>query len=344
MVRGHDRASRTCASSARVTGADIVAFQQLVRRVPVADEVVRYAVALARTSRPVGEPSAPEFVKKWVEYGASVRAAQYLILGGKARALMQGRYHVSFEDVRALAHPVLPPPHPDATSTPSPSASPRRRIVDELLGRGARCRARGCSRRDRARGSQPRRRPSRFLDPQVLARIGNLELLARTVVEGFLNGLHRSPYLGRSHRLRRAPRLHARRRHPPHRLAAVRAHRPLLREGVRGRLQHRTSCSLLDVSRSMRFTPAAVDQARLRALPGRLPRLPRRAGSATASASSPSTRTSWTSCRPSAKHLTDRAAHARPRWPGAGPAAGRAGRPPLRKAARGLPPARASWC
>jgi MoxR-like ATPase len=89
-----------------VSAADIVAFQQLVRRVPVADEVIRYAVSLARATRP-REKASPEFVKKWVEYGASVRAAQYLILGGKARALMQGRYHVGFDDVRALAHPVF---------------------------------------------------------------------------------------------------------------------------------------------------------------------------------------------------------------------------------------------
>jgi MoxR-like ATPase len=89
-----------------VSGAEIVAFQRLVRRVPVADEVVRYAVGLARSSRPRAEGS-PEFVQKWVEYGASVRAAQYLVLGGKARALMRGRSHVSFDDVRALAHPVF---------------------------------------------------------------------------------------------------------------------------------------------------------------------------------------------------------------------------------------------
>ena len=89
-----------------VSAADIVAFQQLVRRVPVADEVVRYAVSLARATRPK-EKEAVDFVKQWIEYGASVRAAQYLILGGKARALMQGRYHVGFEDVRALMHPVF---------------------------------------------------------------------------------------------------------------------------------------------------------------------------------------------------------------------------------------------
>ncbi len=89
-----------------ITGRDIVAFQELVRKVPVPDAVLRYTVRLVRTSRPV-EPDAPEFITKWVSYGASVRAAQYLILGAKARALLSGRYHVTFEDVRALAHPVL---------------------------------------------------------------------------------------------------------------------------------------------------------------------------------------------------------------------------------------------
>ena len=89
-----------------VTGRDIVAFQELVRRVPISDTVAQYAVALTRASRPA-EPGASDLVRKWVSYGASTRAAQYLVLGGKARALMRGRYHVSFEDVRALAHPVL---------------------------------------------------------------------------------------------------------------------------------------------------------------------------------------------------------------------------------------------
>jgi len=66
---------------------------------------MRYALSIVRMSRLTGD-GAPEF-SKWVAYGASVRAAQYLILGGKARALTEGRYHVSFEDIRALAHPVL---------------------------------------------------------------------------------------------------------------------------------------------------------------------------------------------------------------------------------------------
>jgi MoxR-like ATPase len=89
-----------------VTGSDLVGFQRLVRRVPVAEPVLRYALAIARASRPKS-PTAPERIKKWVAFGASVRAAQYLVLGGKARALTSGRYHVSFEDIRALAHAVL---------------------------------------------------------------------------------------------------------------------------------------------------------------------------------------------------------------------------------------------
>jgi MoxR-like ATPase len=89
-----------------VSGPDLIAFQRLVRRVPVADPVMRYALSLVRTSRPKAK-NAPESVKKWVAFGASVRAAQYLVLGAKARALTQGRYHVSFDDVRAMAHPVL---------------------------------------------------------------------------------------------------------------------------------------------------------------------------------------------------------------------------------------------
>ena len=89
-----------------VSGADLIAFQRLVRRVPVADPVMRYALSLVRTSRPKAK-NAPDSVKKWVAFGASVRAAQHLVLGAKARALTSGRYHVSFDDIRAMAHPVL---------------------------------------------------------------------------------------------------------------------------------------------------------------------------------------------------------------------------------------------
>ena len=89
-----------------VSGADLVAFQRLVRRVPVAEPVMRYALSLVRASRPKS-PTAPEQIKKWAAFGASVRAAQYLVLGAKARAITSGRYHVSFDDIRALAHPVM---------------------------------------------------------------------------------------------------------------------------------------------------------------------------------------------------------------------------------------------
>ena len=89
-----------------ISGEDLIAFQRLVRKVPVAEPVMRHALDIVRASRPK-DPTSPENVKKWVAFGASVRAAQYLVLGGKARALTNGRYHVSFEDVRAIAHPIL---------------------------------------------------------------------------------------------------------------------------------------------------------------------------------------------------------------------------------------------
>ena len=88
-----------------VSRDEIIAFQRVVRRVPVADAVTRYAVNLVRTSRP--GPAAPDFIRQYVNYGASVRAAQALILGSKARALLQGRSHVGYEDIQALARPVM---------------------------------------------------------------------------------------------------------------------------------------------------------------------------------------------------------------------------------------------
>lgn len=90
-----------------VSGDDIIAFQRLVRKVPISDPVLRYAVSLVRATRPAEDGSSLPFIKDWVSYGASVRAAQYLTLGAKARALMDGRSHVEFDDVKALAHPVL---------------------------------------------------------------------------------------------------------------------------------------------------------------------------------------------------------------------------------------------
>ena len=89
-----------------MNGEQIRAFQQLVRKVPVSHAVSQYALDLVRASRP-GSGDEPDFVREWVAYGASTRAAQYLVLGGKAMALIDGRYHVSFDDIRALAKPVL---------------------------------------------------------------------------------------------------------------------------------------------------------------------------------------------------------------------------------------------
>ncbi len=85
-----------------VTGEEILRFQRLVRKVPASESVIRHAVRLVRSTRP-GDELAPDFVRNWVSYGASLRASQYLILGGRARALMKGRYHVTYEDVRELA-------------------------------------------------------------------------------------------------------------------------------------------------------------------------------------------------------------------------------------------------
>jgi MoxR-like ATPase len=85
---------------------EILKFQWLVRQVPVSEAVQRAAVALVRNTRPV-EPGAPDHVKRYVRYGASVRATQFLTLSAKARALMAGRYHVNEDDLRALALPVL---------------------------------------------------------------------------------------------------------------------------------------------------------------------------------------------------------------------------------------------
>ena len=89
-----------------VSGEDLIKFKELVRKVPVAEPVMRHALDIVRATRPRAKESA-DYINKWVAFGASVRAAQYLVLGAKARALTSGRYHVSFDDIRALAHPVL---------------------------------------------------------------------------------------------------------------------------------------------------------------------------------------------------------------------------------------------
>ncbi len=88
------------------TGDDVLRFHQLVRQVPIAEELVRYAVRLAAASRP-RQTGAPDFIDQWVTWGAGTRAGQFLVLGAKARALLQGRAHVTVDDIRALAFPTL---------------------------------------------------------------------------------------------------------------------------------------------------------------------------------------------------------------------------------------------
>src|SRR5216117_783464 len=89
-----------------LNGADILQFQELARQVVIAEEIARYVVRLVSASRP-GVEGAPEFIDKWVKWGAGLRGSQAIVRGAKARALMYGRYHVSIKDVQALAKPIL---------------------------------------------------------------------------------------------------------------------------------------------------------------------------------------------------------------------------------------------
>jgi MoxR-like ATPase len=93
-------------ADAVTTAEEILGFQQLVRMVPIADSVARYAVNLVRATRS-SDPTAPDFIKKYVNFGASVRAAQFLVLASKARALVHKRYHVTYEDITSLMRPIL---------------------------------------------------------------------------------------------------------------------------------------------------------------------------------------------------------------------------------------------
>jgi MoxR-like ATPase len=92
--------------SALFTGEDVMRFHDLVRQVPIAEEMARYAVQLAAASRP-HQPATPDFINNWVSWGAGTRAGQFLVLGAKARALLKGRAHVNVEDIQTLAAPVL---------------------------------------------------------------------------------------------------------------------------------------------------------------------------------------------------------------------------------------------
>jgi MoxR-like ATPase len=99
-------AERPEAIQALFSGEDVLRFHDLVRRVPIAEDVARYAVRLAAASRP-GQPDSLDFINDWVSWGAGLRAAQTLVLGAKARAVLRGQSHVTFDDVRQLAHPAF---------------------------------------------------------------------------------------------------------------------------------------------------------------------------------------------------------------------------------------------
>ncbi len=88
-----------------ITGEEVLRIQQVVRKVPIAEAIVDYAVELNRQTRPASD--ALDFIQDWVQWGAGPRASQYLVLGAKARAILQGRYHVGYEDIKAVAVPVL---------------------------------------------------------------------------------------------------------------------------------------------------------------------------------------------------------------------------------------------
>jgi len=89
-----------------LTGEDLLALQRIIRKIPISQHVVDYAVNIVRATRPA-DPTAPDFIKNYLTWGAGPRAAQYLILGAKSRALLHGRFNVSTDDIRAVVHPVL---------------------------------------------------------------------------------------------------------------------------------------------------------------------------------------------------------------------------------------------
>jgi len=88
------------------TGEDVLSFHELVRQVPIAQSLIQYSVRIVAASRP-RQAGTPDFINDWVNWGAGTRACQFLVLGAKARALLQGRTHVGAEDIRTLAGPVL---------------------------------------------------------------------------------------------------------------------------------------------------------------------------------------------------------------------------------------------
>ena len=234
----------------------------------MAEDVARYAVRLVDASRPGRGPKL-DFVEKWVKWGAGLRASQALILGAKARALIHGRYHVSVKDIQALAEPILrhrviPNFYGEAEGITSDI------LVDRLLGGRAAAGQRPLVRRPKRHGrSRALSRPE-----AVLARIGSLDLKAKTVVEGVLSGLHRSPKPRLQRGVRRVPPVHARRRARHHRLEGLRALRPATTSRSSRKTPTSTAICSLDISGSMALRFARPSRKRDYAcLPRRLARV-----------------------------------------------------------------------
>ena len=106
QVIARTTSTRSAVVAAVTSAAELLEFQQLIRMVPISDEIARHVVRLVRATR-FKSQEAPEIVRRYVNYGASVRAAQFIVLAAKARALARGRYHVDFDDVDAYVVPVL---------------------------------------------------------------------------------------------------------------------------------------------------------------------------------------------------------------------------------------------
>ena len=192
---------RTEPIEALFDGQDVLQFQEVVRKVPIAEDLVRYAVKLSSASRP--GPGAPEFVTQWVSWGAGLRAAQSLVLGAKTRALLRGRFHVEPEDIRALVASHLAPSHP--ARLPGRGRRRGRRHRDRPLAGTREGAPSLMSILERQGASGPGFTPPRrswrgagasLIDPQTLMRIKSLQVRARVAVEGFIKGIHRSPYHG----------------------------------------------------------------------------------------------------------------------------------------------------
>ncbi len=106
MVVDRTTATRQVKVQAVTSAEDLLDFQQLVRMVPIAETLARYVISLVRATRPKND-TAPEFIKKYANFGASVRAAQFIVLAAKARALSHKRYHVTYDDITTMVVPVL---------------------------------------------------------------------------------------------------------------------------------------------------------------------------------------------------------------------------------------------